>query len=104
MWGTERDIFYNPRNPYTIGLQKSIPKMTREQKSRLIPIRGTPPDLLHPPAGCPFAGRCPHTMSICLEEGPPTFEISETQSSACWLLHEQAPKVDSYVTGGAAVE
>lgn len=102
--GTERDIFYNPQNPYTVGLHESIPKMASEQKERLVPIKGSPPDLLHPPAGCPFAERCRHTMHICLEEMPPTFEISETHSSACWLLHGQAPKVENYSQGGQIVE
>jgi oligopeptide transport system ATP-binding protein len=101
--GTENDIFYNPRHPYTVGLHKSIPRIVSEQKSRLIPITGTPPDLLHPPKGCPFAARCPHTMGICMEEPPPTFTISETQSSACWLNHEDAPEVEQYVVGGTVV-
>ena len=102
--GTENDIFYNPQNPYTVGLHKSIPKMVSETKTRLVPIKGSPPDLLHPPKGCPFSSRCPHTMSICLDEEPPTFGISETQSSACWLMHEQAPQVENYIKGGVAVE
>lgn len=102
--GTEKDIFYDPRNPYTVGLQKSIPKMVSEQKSRLIPITGSPPDLLHPPAGCPFSARCSHTMSICLEEAPPRFEIGDGHTSACWLLHENAPRIEQYVSGGKVVE
>ena len=98
--GTERDIFYNPQNPYTVGLHKSVPKMTEGEKERLIPIEGSPPDLLHPPEGCPFSGRCPHTMEICLTERPPTFSLSETHSSACWLLHKDAPQVENYEKSG----
>jgi oligopeptide transport system ATP-binding protein len=96
--GTEREIFYNPQNPYTMGLHQSIPKMNADQKERLVPIKGSPPDLLHPPTGCPFAGRCPHAMQVCIEERPPTFSISETHTSACWLLHEDAPEVGNYTT------
>jgi oligopeptide transport system ATP-binding protein len=96
--GTEREIFYNPQNPYTMGLHQSIPKMNADQKERLVPIKGSPPDLLHPPTGCPFAGRCPHAMQVCIEERPPTFSISETHTSACWLLHEEAPEVGNYTT------
>ena len=96
--GTEKDIFYNPQNPYTVGLHQSVPKMNTDEKERLIPIKGSPPDLLHPPEGCPFASRCPHTMQVCLEDQPPTFKITETHSSACWLLHKDAPRVDQYVT------
>ncbi len=94
--GTEKDIFYNPQNPYTIGLHQSIPKPTEKEKQRLIPITGTPPDLLHPPAGCPFAARCPHAMKICLEKRPPSFKLSDTHTSACWLLHSEAPTAAPY--------
>ena len=95
--GTEEDIFYRPKNPYTVGLHQSIPKMNAEEKERLIPIEGSPPDLLHPPKGCPFASRCPHTMQICLDERPPVFQITGTHSSACWLMHDDAPEVENYV-------
>ncbi len=98
--GTERDIFYNPQNPYTVGLHKSVPKLVEGEKERLVPIEGSPPDLLHPPEGCPFSGRCPHTMEICLTERPPTFALSETHSSACWLLHKDAPQVENYEKAG----
>jgi oligopeptide transport system ATP-binding protein len=98
--GTERDIFYNPQNPYTVGLHKSVPKLVEGEKERLVPIEGSPPDLLHPPEGCPFSGRCPHTMEICLTERPPTFALSETHSSACWLLHKDASQVENYEKAG----
>ncbi|MDC7234462.1 MAG: ABC transporter ATP-binding protein [Spirochaetales bacterium] len=102
--GTEKDIFYNPQNPYTVGLHKSVPKLTEGEKERLVPIEGSPPDLLHPPEGCPFSGRCPHAMDICLTNRPPTFKLSETHSSACWLLHENAPQVEKYEKAGAVSE
>jgi oligopeptide transport system ATP-binding protein len=102
--GTEKDIFYNPQNPYTVGLHKSIPKVTGGEKKRLVPIEGSPPDLLHPPEGCPFSSRCPHTMKICLTERPPSFRLSETHNSACWLLHEEAPQVEKYEKAGALSE
>ncbi len=89
--GTTNDIFYNPKHPYTIGLLKSIPKV--ENKERLVPIDGTPPDLLHPPKGCPFAARCEHTMNICLEELPEFFSCGEGHKSMCWLLHPDSPNV-----------
>lgn len=52
--GTVDDIFYRTGHPYSAGLLASIPKRSRE---KLVPIMGTPPDLLNPPAGCPFAAR-----------------------------------------------
>jgi oligopeptide transport system ATP-binding protein len=97
--GTVDEIFYNAQHPYTIGLHKSVPSMKRKSKERLIPIVGSPPDLLTPPPGCPFSPRCEHAMQICLEEAAPLFNISETQSSACWLLHKDAPSVQGIKKG-----
>ena len=93
--GKTRDIFYEPRHPYTWGLLKSIPKITEDAKERLIPIDGQPPDLLKPPVGCAFAERCPHVMTICQHTQPPLFEAGrgEGHRSACWLNHEQAKKL-----------
>ncbi|GAA0181849.1 ABC transporter ATP-binding protein [Clostridium sediminicola] len=98
--GSASQIFKNPRNPYTIGLMKSIPKITKGEKERLIPIEGSPPDLLKPPTGCPFCERCPYAMNICLEEKPPYFQVEEGHRSMCWLLHEDAPDMDTVVKGG----
>lgn len=92
--GTAEEIFYNPKHPYTMGLLKSIPRMDLGQKKRLVPIAGTPPDLLKPPKGCPFAARCPYAMKVCVEERPPYFYAGEGHRSMCWLLHEKAPKVE----------
>ena len=102
--GTEQDIFYNPQNPYTVGLHKSVPKISEGDEERLVPIEGTPPDLMHPPEGCAFSPRCPHTMDICLKKQPPTFKLSETHSSACWLLHKDAPQVEKYEKAGEEIE
>ena len=99
--GTVDEIFYNGKHPYTIGLHKSVPSMNRKSKERLVPIAGSPPDLLKPPAGCPFSPRCDHAMQICLEQPAPMFDISETQCSACWLLHESAPQVKGINKGEA---
>ena len=97
--GTLDDIFYAPQHPYTRGLLKSIPRMDTEEKERLKPIDGSPPDLLAPPTGCPFSPRCPHAMHICTEEAPPMFHVSETSQSACWLLDEKAPDVEGFKKG-----
>jgi oligopeptide transport system ATP-binding protein len=91
------DIYENPQHPYTIGLLSSVPKNVTGQKNRLVPIEGTPPDLLSPPSGCPFSPRCPHTMGICLREAAPLFKVSETQSASCWLHHKRAPNVEGYI-------
>lgn len=87
--GSTDDIFYNPQHCYTLGLLKSIPKIHEDEHERLIPIEGTPVDLLNPPAGCPFASRCVKCMKICLREMPPYTEISEGHVSACWLIQKR---------------
>lgn len=93
--GTTEDIFYRGRHPYTWGLLRSVPNPKEDTKEKLKPIEGQPPDLLKPPVGCPFAARCEYAMKICIEKQPPHFEIGEKHSAACWLCHEDAPKVES---------
>lgn len=83
------DIFEKPGHPYTKGLLRSIPRLHLDKKERLVPIEGTPVDLLCPPAGCSFAPRCEYCMKICIEKQPPFFELGEKHKAACWLLHEQ---------------
>ena len=83
--GLTDDIFYNPKHEYTKGLLKSIPKMYEAEYERLVPIEGTPVDMLNPPKGCPFASRCDSCMKICLREMPPVKNFSETHYSQCWL-------------------
>lgn len=88
-YGNTDDIFYNPSHEYTKGLIRSIPKLTEKEHSKLVPIEGSPVDMLNPPAGCPFAPRCGACMKICLREMPPYTDISEIHYSACWLLQKQ---------------
>jgi oligopeptide transport system ATP-binding protein len=84
--GSVNDIFYCPRHPYTIGLLRSMPRVDLEVKERLIPIEGTPIDLLDPPKGCKFAPRCSECMKVCLKENPPTMLVGEGDHTAsCWL-------------------
>ena len=83
--GDVRDIFYRTAHPYTKGLLESIPKANGE---KLVPIFGTPPDLLNPPAGCPFAARCPYAMKLCHGYQPELALVGEGHKSACWLHNE----------------
>ena len=87
--GTADNIFYRPRHEYTKGLIRSIPNIDRDSRERLIPIAGTPIDLLRMPKGCPFAPRCANCMKICLREMPPKTELSDTHYSHCWLLQKE---------------
>lgn len=83
--GNIDDIFYHPKHPYTWGLLKSIPKLNAEEHERLVPIEGTPVDLINPPEGCAFAPRCEHCMKICLTKKPPFCHVGENHDSLCWL-------------------
>jgi oligopeptide transport system ATP-binding protein len=92
--GTVREIFYNPQMPYTWGLLSSIPLLTADRNQDLIPIPGSPPDMLEPPKGCPFTPRCPYAMQICAEEMPEYTTFSAEHRAACWLQHPMAPDVE----------
>ncbi len=96
-WGTVRELFYEPRHPYTWGLLGSIPGAGGEEATgtagRLHSIPGTPPDLIAPPAGCPFAPRCRYAMNICLAREPLETRVSDTHGARCYLLDADAPKV-----------
>ena len=84
-YGTTDDIFYRPKHEYTKGLIKSIPRLDAKEHERLVPIEGTPVDLLNPPAGCPFAPRCDNCMKICLREMPPVTWFDDVHYTQCWL-------------------
>lgn len=88
-YGPVDEIFYNPGHEYTKGLLNSIPKLTEKEHKRLVPIEGTPVDLLNPPKGCPFAPRCDSCMKICINQIPQYTRISEDHYSACWLLQKK---------------
>lgn len=92
--GSVDDIFYNAKHPYTWALLRSVPRLDLEHKGKLYSIKGTPPDLLKPPIGCPFVSRCDLCMEICHEAMPEVTKISETQDVSCWLQHPQAPQID----------
>ncbi len=81
--GTVEDIFYDPKHSYTRGLLRSLPKL--EGNEPLQPIGGSPVDLLHLPAGCPFAPRCEDAMEVCLKKRCSLMEIRENHQAACWL-------------------
>ena len=82
--GTADDIFYDPRHEYTKGLLRSIPNVTNS-KERLIPIAGTPINLLNMPKGCAFCSRCDNAMKICLTEKPQEIALSDTHMASCWM-------------------
>ena len=82
--GTADEIFYNPRHEYTKGLLRSIPNVNN-MKEKLIPIAGTPINVLNLPEGCAFCARCDEAMKICLEQQPEELTINENHKAACWM-------------------
>lgn len=83
-----RELFDQPRHPYTQGLINSLPSKN-SRKSRLYSIKGQVPKPSEVSKGCIFANRCPVAFEKCFEETPPVFEIGD-HTSKCWL---QDPKV-----------
>ena len=92
--GDVEDIFHNPCHEYTKGLLRSIPK-AHEKGGELQAILGTPPDLMEPPVGCPFAARCKETMIVCQKYMPDYTDCGKNHKSACWMLDEMAQEVNS---------
>ncbi|MFQ6864169.1 ABC transporter ATP-binding protein [Blautia sp.] len=82
--GTAEDIFYRPAHEYTKGLLKSIPSVDR-MGEKLIPIPGTPINLLNMPKGCAFCPRCENAMKICIEEIPPEMQMPDGHFASCWM-------------------
>ena len=88
-YGLTDDIFYRPRHEYTKGLIRSIPKLDAKEHERLVPIEGTPVDMLNPPKGCPFAPRCDSCMKICLRQMPPVTNITDVHYTQCWMNQKE---------------
>lgn len=91
--GDIHTIFANPKHPYTWGLLASVPRLDSKNKDTLEFIPGTPPDLLAPPQGCPFAARCKYAMNICKRAMPPVTDFEEPEHyCSCWLYDPRCPK------------
>jgi oligopeptide transport system ATP-binding protein len=82
--GTARDIYRNPRHPYTVGLLNSVPRLDLPRASKLDPVEGQPPDLLNLPAGCAFRERCRFAVARCAEEAPSLRSVGMDHFSACF--------------------
>src|SRR5713226_2881995 len=80
-----REIYANPRHPYTLGLLNSIPRLDQGRKAKLQPIEGLPPDLIALPKGCPFRARCTFAIERCVVENPPLESVGPRHQIACWV-------------------
>ena len=87
--GSAEDIFYRPRHPYTKALLRAVPRLDMEEE-QLETIEGAPPNMAHPPKGCPFEARCKYHQEICGEAFPDKTTVSEGHDVCCWLRKEDA--------------
>ena len=101
-YGNSEEVFYDPRHPYTWALMESMPAIN--QKGKLNAIPGTPPNMLMPPKGDAFAARNKYAMKIDFEKEPPFFKVTDTHYAATWLLHPDAPKIESPVKDRVRIE
>jgi oligopeptide transport system ATP-binding protein len=96
--GTVDDIFYSPLHPYTMGLLRSMPRFDKELEGRLIPIEGSPVNMLNLNPGCPFAPRCEFCMKICVKQNPETVGAGRHRA-ACWRLVRDGWTGETHETG-----
>ncbi|HXH25406.1 MAG TPA: ABC transporter ATP-binding protein [Vicinamibacterales bacterium] len=82
--GHARDIYGDPRHPYTLALLRSVPRLDQPRKDRLDPVEGQPPDLSREIVGCPFRPRCRYAVARCEQENPPLLAAGGAHFSACW--------------------
>jgi len=84
--GTSKEIFGNPRHPYTIGLLKCVPRLDEEKGRKLVPIEGMPPNLVNMPPTCAFLPRCPYRIEKCRQEPWPELRlIGGQQYISCYV-------------------
>ncbi len=80
-----KELYANPRHPYTLGLLGSLPRLDEDRPTRLRSIEGLPPDLIDLPRGCPFYARCAWRIERCQGENPPLELIASHHRVACWV-------------------
>jgi oligopeptide transport system ATP-binding protein len=85
--GGIQEIYDDPAHPYTEGLITSIPRL-EHKGSRLTPIKGAPPNLMHIPSGCSFNPRCPYRRDRCTQDDPPLYDVAPGRGSACHYYEE----------------
>ncbi len=79
-----KDLYGDPRHPYTLGLLSSVPRLDEAIKAKLTPIEGLPPDLIVMPKGCPFYDRCRFRIDRCRDENPSLEMVAPGHWVACW--------------------
>ena len=90
--GTARELYSNPRHPYTVGLLKSVPRLDLPRRAKLEPIEGQPPDLVNLPPGCAFRARCRYAVDKCATDEPQLEVVNEGHWASCWRSDELGPE------------
>jgi oligopeptide transport system ATP-binding protein len=80
-----KDLYQNPRHPYTLGLLGSLPRLDEDRPEQLQSIEGLPPDLVNFPKGCPFHARCKYRIDVCAHEMPELQTVGVGHKAACWV-------------------
>jgi oligopeptide/dipeptide ABC transporter ATP-binding protein len=88
-----REIYHNPKHPYTLALLKSVPRMDRPRQAKLDPVEGQPPDLSTLDQGCAFRPRCRFAIDKCAEKVPPLESVGDEHFSACWVKDTLDPSL-----------
>ncbi|MDP2918960.1 MAG: ABC transporter ATP-binding protein [Dehalococcoidia bacterium] len=83
--GTALEVYHRPHHPYTAGLLASVPRLDEPRKTRLLPIRDQPPDLIALPKGCAFHARCDYSIEMCAQQKPTLVQVAKDHYSACWV-------------------
>jgi len=85
--GSVRDIFYDPKHPYTLGLINAVPPVAGDL-FEISSIPGAPPSLLNLPSGCSFHPRCMYAKERCTSDSPPLYSVNSGHTSACHYWSE----------------
>jgi oligopeptide transport system ATP-binding protein len=85
-----KEVYGDPRHPYTIGLLGSLPRLDEVREDKLQSIEGLPPDLIDLPPACPFEPRCEYAIDKCREERPELAPVGPRHRIACWVDVTQA--------------
>ena len=79
------ELYENTLHPYTLALLQALPRADRRRDQSLKSIKGSPPNLLVEPRGCPFASRCEFVQEKCITENPALLDIETNHKVACWV-------------------
>jgi oligopeptide/dipeptide ABC transporter ATP-binding protein len=100
--GEAKEIYANPRHPYTVGLLRSVPRLDLPRRAKLDPIDGQPPDLINLPPGCAFRERCRWAIDKCATDMPELVELADGHLSACFRAEELGSTAIDFLNAPAA--